>query len=344
MNSSGIEIKSQPLIEETTGIIKPKQQINQPRQNKNTSILFIRMVSINHKSISIDARALAAEVIGTFLLIFIGCGVVISTHALITPSYQGASPLNNDFLLAVSMAFGLAVTVIAYGMAHISGAHLNPAVSFGTWLVGDLSSLSLVLYTLCQFLGAMLGAAFLWETANSAQLSYATGEAVTGNNDTSYPPFFLGSNSVNPNVPGLSAFLGEAAGTFILVFTVLMTAVGKKSIAKNMAPMAIGFSLLLVNLVLIPTTSCGVNPARTFGPHVVSLMGGVPVGTPQVFNDAYVFYTAPFVGAAIAAFIAKFLFDVGNDKEEIDSRLKNNGVCDAKTAINEDDDVEAFDL
>ena len=89
-----------------------------------------------------------------------------------------------------------------------------------------------------------------------------------------------------------SAFLIEAMGTFLLVWTVCMTAVSKKSIAANIAPIAIGWSVLLAHLVLIPYTGCGINPARSFGPHLVTIMAGPEVG------DAgwWVYYTAPFVG------------------------------------------------
>ena len=99
-------------------------------------------------------------------------------------------------------------------------------------------------------------------------------------------------NSVTKTVPTGSAFLGECMGTFLLVFTVIMTAVHPKSIAQNIAPIAIGWSIVLANLVLIPLTSCGINPARSLGPMLVVLLAGGKAGLP----GWWVFYTAPFVG------------------------------------------------
>ena len=102
----------------------------------------------------------------------------------------------------------------------------------------------------------------------------------------------LGSNMVTPDLPLGSAFLIEAMGTFLLVWTVCMTAVSKKSIAGNAAPIAIGWSVMLAHLILIPYTGCGINPARSFGPHLVSIIAGETIGV----AGWWIFYTAPFVG------------------------------------------------
>jgi glycerol uptake facilitator-like aquaporin len=106
------------------------------------------------------------------------------------------------------------------------------------------------------------------------------------------PPFMLGSNFVNPTTKLASAFLLECMGTFLLVFTVCMTAVSKKSIAGNLAPIAIGWSVLLAHLIMIPYTGCGINPARSFGPHIITIIAGETVGKP----GWWIYYTAPFVG------------------------------------------------
>ena len=105
-------------------------------------------------------------------------------------------------------------------------------------------------------------------------------------------PFNVGMNTVNPTIPTGSAFLGECMGTFLLVFTVIMTAVHPKSIAQNIAPIAIGWSVLLAHLVLIPLTGCGINPARSLGPMLVVISAGGKAG----LTGWWVFYTAPFVG------------------------------------------------
>ena len=106
------------------------------------------------------------------------------------------------------------------------------------------------------------------------------------------PPFLLGANTVTGSTSVGSAFLLEFMGTFLLVWTVCMTAVSKKSIAANIAPIAIGWAVLLAHLVLIPYTGCGINPARSFGPHLVVIFAGEKVG----YAGWWVYYTAPFLG------------------------------------------------
>jgi aquaporin PIP len=105
-------------------------------------------------------------------------------------------------------------------------------------------------------------------------------------------PFNIGLNTVQPSLPSASAFLGEFMGTFLLVFTVIMTAVHPKSIAQNLAPIAIGWSVLLAHLFLIPLTGCGINPARSLGPMLMTIFAGGKAG----LRGWWVFYTAPFVG------------------------------------------------
>jgi MIP family channel proteins len=193
------------------------------------------------------------------------------------------------------------------------GGHINPAVTFALMLTGDTSVKTGLLYFIAQFLGATLGAAILWGCTASQLLM----ETTAGDDGTTSPPFLLGSNFVNPAVPLGSAFLLEVMGTFLLVWTVLNTAVSKNSIAANLAPMAIGFSVFLAHIVLIPFTGCGINPARTFGPHIVILMAGETVGK----AGWWIYYTAPFVGAAAAALICKvFLHLKSSDAAAADAK------------------------
>eukprot|EP00934_Nitzschia_sp_Nitz4_P002410 Nitzschia sp. Nitz4//scaffold317_size20466//13895//14484//NITZ4_008665-RA/size20466-snap-gene-0.0-mRNA-1//1//CDS//3329547542//2405//frame0 len=117
---------------------------------------------------------------------------------------------------------------------------------------------------------------------------------------TTAPPFLLGSNAVTEDLPLGSAFMIEFMGTFLLVWTVCMTAVNKASIASNIAPIAIGWAVLLAHLVCIPYTGCGINPARSFGPHFVVILAGEKVGV----DGWWVYYTAPFVGVVFLTFPA----------------------------------------
>lgn len=217
-------------------------------------------------------------------------------------SFDPENPQDNSFLTAVAFAFGLVIAVLAYTIAPISGGHINPAVTFAFVLLGDMKITTGLMYVGIQCLGAVLGAALVWGST-----AWRIGE------DT--PPFLLGVNQLHPDISQGSAFLGEAMGTFVLVWTVMMTAVYKKNIAGNLAPLAIGWSVTLAHLVLIPYTGCGINPARSFGPMLVDLMAGEKVG----HDGWWVYYTAPFLGAGIAALTTKYLFGVLADETPAES-------------------------
>lgn len=219
-----------------------------------------------------NGRQGAAEFLATALFVWVGCGTVVSSQALL--GLDPDTTNDNTFLTAVAMSFGFAIVVLAYTIAPISGGHINPAVTFAFVLLGDMSPRKGALYVVSQCLGALLGAALLWGCTASQKLM----ELTAGDNGSEAPPFLLGINQVNPNLPVGSAFLIECCGTFLLVWTVLMTAVYKKSIAANLAPMAIGWSVMLAHFVLVPFTGCGINPARSFGPMLVVIMAGEKVG------------------------------------------------------------------
>jgi glycerol uptake facilitator-like aquaporin len=119
-------------------------------------------------------------------------------------------------------------------------------------------------------------------------------------------------NKVHPELSVGSAFVGEFMGTFLLVWTVIMTAVSAKSIAGNIAPIAIGWAVALAHIMLIPFTGCGINPARSLGPMLVVIMTGNKAG----FEGWWVYYTAPFVGSGVAVLVCKYIFGAFDDKEE----------------------------
>ncbi|GAX16303.1 aquaporin-1 [Fistulifera solaris] len=241
-----------------------------------------------------DSRALAAEFVATALFVFIGCGVAVSGQTLNDRNSADGAANDNGLLVAIALAFGFAISVLAYTIAPVSGGHINPAVTFAFVVLGDFNLFQFGAYLAAQCAGAVLGAAIVWGTYESTVLSD--------------PPFGLGINTVHPSYSQGSAFLGEMMGTILLVWTVLMTAVSSKSIAGNLAPIAIGWSVMLAHLLLVPLTGCGINPARSFGPHVVAAMGGLgdEVGT----DGWWVYYIAPFVGAAVAAVTCQHIFDV----------------------------------
>ncbi len=178
---------------------------------------------------------------------------------------------------------------------------MNPAVTFAFWLLKKMNVLQVIQYFAAQFLGAILGVSLVWGTFEMDGIKS--------------PPFLLGSNSVHQHATSGSAFLGEMMGTFLLVWTVLMTAVSNKSMAGNLAPIAIGWSVMLAHLLLIPITGCGINPARSFGSHFVSLCAGEAVG---VLEGWWIFYTAPFVGSAMAVVLCHKVFGVSGKTDDDD--------------------------
>jgi len=239
------------------------------------------------------SQKLAAEFIAMTLFVFVGCGTAVASQAI--DFLNGTAGTSAAFLTATSLAFGIGISVLVYTIAPVSGGHVNPAVTTSLFLIGEIDAMTAGAYVITQFVAAMLGAAIIWGSMNEDNIRDAQ------NDD---PPYLLGSNFVRPDLPLGSAFLIEMMGTFLLVWTVCMTAVYKQNIAANIAPIAIGWSVLLAHLVLIPFTGCGINPARSFGPHIVSIMAGEKVGV----EGWWVYYTAPFVGGALAALCYKFIF------------------------------------
>lgn len=200
-----------------------------------------------------------AEFLGTMFLVILGCGVAVST---------------NVNVVATSLAFGLAIVGLAYGISSISGCHVNPAVSLGMALTKKMSWKDFAGYLAAQFLGALVGAALL------AVMFKGTSA--------------LGANSANGNV-GI-AFLVETLLTYLFVGVVLFVTSKKENGA--VAGIVIGLTLTLVHLLGLGFTGTSVNPARSFGPAL--LQGGAALG------DLWIFILAPSVGAVLAALTYKY--------------------------------------
>jgi aquaporin Z len=208
-----------------------------------------------------------AEFIGTFVLVFVGCGVAAVT---------GCNGDVNASYVLTALAFGGTIVAMAYSIGNISGCHVNPAVSLGVWMTGGMSSSDFVGYLVAQFLGGIAGAAVL--------------EALIGTS------MGLGCNGLYDGSVGKS-LLVEIILTCIFVLAVL----GATSKPENssVAGLVIGGSLTLVHLMGIYFTGTSVNPARSFGPAL--LMGG------ESLSVVWVFIVAPLVGGALAALIWKGL-------------------------------------
>ena len=226
-----------------------------------------------------------AEMIGTFVLVLMGCGSAIFAGIGLGTTGYGVTTLG------VAMAFGLSVVAMAYTIGNISGCHINPAITLGVWSSGRMSGREAGGYMLFQCIGAIIASAVLYilvHTGNEAGI-----EAVFNSTTTT------GSNSFLPGniVP---AFLAELIFTFIFVLVVLGSTDEKKG-AGNFAGLAIGLTLVLVHIACIPITGTSVNPARSIGPAIFAAIEGNCVPLSQL----WLFIVAPFIGAMLSAFVWK---------------------------------------
>ena len=216
------------------------------------------------------SEKLIAEGIGTFILVLFGCGAAVIGGAAI--GFTG-----------ISLAFGLAIVAAAYGLGAISGAHLNPAVSFGMVAAGRMSVAEAVAYSVAQVIGATLGAGVLYLIA-SGSTGWTGGLGANG-----YGAGYLGEYSLT------AALVFETVMTFLFV-TVILGATGKGS-AAGFAGLAIGLTLAAIHLVGINVTGVSVNPARSIGPALFS--GG------SAMAQLWVFIVAPMVGGLVAGALYK---------------------------------------
>jgi aquaporin Z len=219
------------------------------------------------------SRRLGAEFIGTFWLVFGGCG-----SAVLAAAFPG---LGIGFV-GVSLAFGLTVLTMAYAIGHVSGCHLNPAVSFGLWAGKRFAGKDLVPYMIAQVLGAIAAAAVLYMIA-SGRAGFEIGSFAANGYDKYSPGGY--------SMP--AALVTEGVLTFMFIF-IILGATDKRAPA-GFAPIAIGLSLTLIHLISIPVTNTSVNPARSTGPAL--FVGG------WALSQLWLFWVAPIVGGILAGFI-----------------------------------------
>jgi len=223
---------------------------------------------------------LIAEFFGTFWLTFGGCGsAVLAAKFLIT---EGSTPINLGIgLVGVALAFGLTVLTLAYTIGHISGCHLNPAVSVGLCIGGRFKGAELPGYIVAQVLGGVAGAGVLCLIASGQP-----GFSLAGG---------LASNGYGEHSPGGYSMVSGLVADGVLTFFFLPIILGAtdRRAPKGFAPIAIGLGLTLIHLIGIPVTNLSVNPARSTGPAV--FVGGWAI------QQLFLFWVAPLVGAALAA-------------------------------------------
>jgi aquaporin TIP len=238
-------------------------------------------------------RAVAAEVIATGLFVFIGVGSVIVARASLTEvGIAGATP-GSGFVIAVSIAHGLAFFVAVATTAAISGGHINPAITFSQVMTGRMRVSTGLLYAVAQVAGAVLAVLLL--------KGIVAGPAEAG----------LGAHGINifNTTTGLGILddqVGDGAGagllvevvlTFALVFVVFATAVDPKG-PRHLAPVAIGLVLMADSLVGIPLTGASMNPARSFGPALIA----------NHWTDHWIYWLGPLIGGGLAGLIYEFVF------------------------------------
>lgn len=217
-----------------------------------------------------------AEMLGTMVLVLMGCGSAVFAGNVAGTVGAGVGTLG------VALAFGLSVVAMAYAIGGISGCHINPAITLGVFLSGRMSGKDAGMYMLFQVIGAVIGSAILC-------LLVSTG--------VHEGPTMTGANSYGDGM-ALQAFIAESVFTFIFVLVVLGTTDPQKG-AGNLAGLAIGLTLVLVHIVCIPITGTSVNPARSIGPALFE--GGAALG------QLWLFIVAPFVGAILSALAWKGL-------------------------------------
>jgi aquaporin Z len=214
-----------------------------------------------------------AELLGTFWLVFGGCG-----SAVIAAGF----PDVGIGLLGVALAFGLSVVTMAYAIGHISGCHLNPAVTIGLWSGGRFPGSEILPYVVAQLGGAILGSAVLYLIASgTSSFDMTAGFASNGYGDHSPGGYSLGS-----------AFVCEVVLTFMFLM-IILGATDERAPA-GFAPLAIGLGLTMIHLISIPVTNTSVNPARSTGPAL--FVRG------WALAQLWMFWVAPLLGAAIAGF------------------------------------------
>ena len=228
-------------------------------------------------------KKLGAEFIGTFWLVLGGCGSAVLAAAF---------PDVGIGLLGVSLAFGLTVLTMAFAIGHISGCHLNPAVSFGLWSGGRFSTAELGPYIIAQVAGGIAGAAILYIIASGQ-----AGFDVTAG---------FASNGYGEHSPGgynlTAALVTEIIMTFM--FLIIILGATDKRAPQGFAPIAIGLGLTLIHLISIPVTNTSVNPARSTG---VAIFQG-----DWAITQLWLFWLAPIVGAILAGIVYKW-FETENN-------------------------------
>jgi aquaporin TIP len=232
------------------------------------------LVTITREFTSLQAwRSTLAEFIATLLFVFLGAGSVVVTGGLPNGDLDAAR------LVAIAMAHGLAIALLAYATANISGGHINPAVTFAAWLTRKISAARALMFIAAQLGGAVVAALLLLATIPDASHTN------------------MGAHALGPGVSVSMGLLMEIILTFALVFVIFATAVDPGGMA-NLAPLAIGLTVLVDHLIAVPITGASMNPARSFGPALVA----------GEWSQHWIYWVGPLIGAVGAGLLYQFAF------------------------------------
>ncbi|XP_057799099.1 aquaporin PIP2-1-like [Salvia miltiorrhiza] len=234
-------------------------------------------------------RALIAEFIATLLFLYVTVLTVIGHK-----SQSATDECGGVGILGIAWAFGGMIFVLVYCTAGISGGHINPAVTFGLLLARKVSLIRAVMYMVAQCLGAICGVGLV----KAFQSSY-------------YKKYGGGANELGADYSKGVGLGAEIIGTFVLVYTVFSATDPKRNARDShvpvLAPLPIGFAVFMVHLATIPITGTGINPARSLGAAVI-------YNKDKAWDDQWIFWVGPFIGAAIAAFYHQFILRAGAAK------------------------------
>ncbi|RZC83621.1 hypothetical protein C5167_046405 [Papaver somniferum] len=231
-------------------------------------------------------RAIIAEFVATLLFLYITVLTVIGYKA-----QSETDDCGGVGILGIAWAFGGMIFVLVYCTAGVSGGHINPAVTFGLFLARKVSLPRAVLYMVAQCLGAICGVGLV----KAFQSAY-------------YVKFGGGANTLSLGYSKGTGLAAEIIGTFVLVYTVFSATDPKRNARDShvpvLAPLPIGFAVFMVHLATIPVTGTGINPARSFGAAVI-------LNDEKAWDDQWIFWVGPFIGAAIAAIYHQFILRAG---------------------------------
>ncbi|CAH1959853.1 unnamed protein product [Acanthoscelides obtectus] len=218
---------------------------------------------------------LAAECLGTFLLVFIGCASCIGING---PSS----------VVQISLTFGLTIGSIIQGIGHVSGGHVNPAVTISFFVTGDIKLLRAIFYIIVQCVGAIAGAGLL---------RFVVPEDKVGN---------LGITDVSSQLTPIQGVLMETILTFLLLFVVHGVCDSKRRDIKSSAGLVIGLAIAAAHLSGIPYTGSSINPARSIGPAIIM----------NIWNNHWVYWVGPILGGVIAGVVYKILFKARHEESD----------------------------